>query len=58
MAKIAVVTDSTSYIPADLVQRYHITVTPQVLIWGPETFQDGVVLPSRDGTPPLARAVR
>ena len=42
MAKIALVTDSTSYIPADLVQRYHITVTPQVLIWGPETFQDGV----------------
>jgi len=42
MSKIALVTDSTSYIPADLVQRYHITVTPQVLIWGPETFQDGV----------------
>ena len=42
MAKIALVTDSTSYIPADLVQRYRITVTPQVLIWGPETFQDGV----------------
>ena len=42
MAKIALVTDSTSYIPADLVQRYHITVAPQVLIWGPETFQDGV----------------
>ena len=42
MTKIALVTDSTSYIPADLVQRYHITVTPQVLIWGPETFQDGV----------------
>ena len=42
MAKIALVTDSTSYIPADLVQRYQITVVPQVLIWGPETFADGV----------------
>lgn len=42
MAKIALVTDSTSYIPPDLVQRYQITVVPQVLIWGPETFQDGV----------------
>ena len=39
MAKIALVTDSTSYIPADLVQRYQITVVPQVLIWGPETFR-------------------
>ena len=42
MAKIALVTDSTSYIPAELVQRYQITVVPQVLIWGSETFQDGV----------------
>jgi DegV family protein with EDD domain len=42
MGKIALVTDSTSYIPADLVQRYQITVVPQVLIWGPETFADGV----------------
>ena len=42
MAKIALVTDSTSYIPPDLVQRYQITVVPQVLIWGSETFRDGV----------------
>ncbi len=42
MGKIALVTDSTSYIPADLVQRYQITIVPQVLIWGPDTFEDGV----------------
>jgi len=42
MSKIALVTDSTAYIPSDLVQKYNITVTPQVLIWGEETFQDGV----------------
>jgi DegV family protein with EDD domain len=42
MGKIALVTDSTSYIPDELVQRYQITVVPQVLIWGPETFADGV----------------
>jgi DegV family protein with EDD domain len=42
MAKIALVTDSTSYIPVELVQRYQITVIPQVLIWGSETFLDGV----------------
>ncbi len=42
MGKVAVVIDSTAYIPPDLLQRYRITVTPQILIWGEETFQDGV----------------
>jgi DegV family protein with EDD domain len=42
MAKIALVTDSTGYIPQDLVDKYHITVVPQVLIWGQEMFEDGV----------------
>jgi DegV family protein with EDD domain len=42
MAKVAVVTDSTGCIPADLIQPYPVTVAPQVLIWGDEIFQDGV----------------
>jgi DegV family protein with EDD domain len=42
MSKIAIVTDSTAYIPPNLVQKYNLTVTPQVLIWGDETFEDGV----------------
>jgi len=42
MSKIAIVTDSTAYIPSDLVQKHNLTVTPQVLIWGEETFRDGV----------------
>jgi DegV family protein with EDD domain len=42
MSKIAIVTDSTAYIPTGLVQKYNLTVTPQVLIWGEETFRDGV----------------
>ncbi len=42
MAKIAFVTDSTAYIPTDLVKKYNITVTPQILVWGEETFRDGV----------------
>lgn len=42
MSKVAVVTDSTAYIPPDLVKKHNITVAPQVLIWGDETFQDGV----------------
>jgi DegV family protein with EDD domain len=42
MSKVAIVTDSTAYLPGELLKEYSITVTPQVLIWGDETFQDGV----------------
>jgi DegV family protein with EDD domain len=42
MSNIALVTDSTAYIPADLIKKYKLTITPQVLIWGEETFEDGV----------------
>ncbi|MBL8102008.1 MAG: DegV family protein [Anaerolineales bacterium] len=42
MSKIAIVTDSTSFLPAEYVKKHNITVAPQVLIWGEETFRDGV----------------
>jgi DegV family protein with EDD domain len=42
MSKIAIITDSTAYIPPDLVEKYPIWVAPQVLIFGEETFEDGV----------------
>jgi DegV family protein with EDD domain len=42
MSKIALVTDSTCYIPKELLDQYNITVAPQILIWGNETFEDGV----------------
>jgi DegV family protein with EDD domain len=42
MSKVAIVTDSTAYLPDDILKKYSITVTPQILIWGNETFQDGV----------------
>lgn len=42
MSKIAIVTDSTIYLPKNLVEQYGIIVLPQVLIWGNETFEDGV----------------
>jgi DegV family protein with EDD domain len=42
MSKVAVLTDSTAYIPDALLKTNNITVTPQVLIWGEETFRDGV----------------
>jgi DegV family protein with EDD domain len=42
MSKVAIVTDSTAYIPDNLVQKYSISVAPQVLIWGEDTYEDGV----------------
>ncbi len=39
---VAFVTDSTAYIPDEIVKQYAISVAPQVLIWGDQTFQDGV----------------
>ncbi len=42
MSKVAIVTDSTAYLPDALLAQYSISVTPQILIWGDETFQDGV----------------
>jgi DegV family protein with EDD domain len=42
MSKIALVTDSTSYMPEDLLKKYNISVAPQVLIWGDQTYADGV----------------
>ncbi len=42
MSKVSIVTDSTAYIPDDLVKQYGIIVAPQVLIWGAEIFRDGI----------------
>ena len=40
--KIAIVTDSTAYIPEALNRQYNIHVVPQVLVWEQKTYRDGV----------------
>jgi DegV family protein with EDD domain len=44
MSKVALVTDSTSYIPKDLRDKYPITVVPQVVIWEGQTYEDDVTM--------------
>ena len=44
MSRISVVTDSTAYLPPELVAQYGIYVMPQQLVWGDETFLDGVTI--------------
>jgi DegV family protein with EDD domain len=42
MSPVAVVTDSTTYIPDEILTDLPITVAPQILIWGDQTYRDGV----------------
>ena len=42
MSKVAIVTDSTAYLPENLVSEFNITVLPLVVIWGEETLRDNI----------------
>ena len=42
MSKIALVTDSTTYLPPELARKHNISIAPQVVIWGGQTYKDGV----------------
>ncbi len=48
MSKTAIVTDSTAYIPDDLCAKLNLTVVPLSVIWGNETFSDGVTIKPGD----------
>lgn len=48
MSKVAIVTDSTAYIPDELRKQLNITVVPLILIWGNESFKDGVDMMPED----------
>jgi DegV family protein with EDD domain len=48
MSKTAVVTDSTAYIPEDLCKKLNITVVPLNVIWGQESYLDGVTMKPSD----------
>ncbi|HTP07132.1 MAG TPA: DegV family protein [Anaerolineae bacterium] len=39
---IAIIADSTCDIPAELLERYHIDVIPQLIIWGNQELRDRV----------------
>src|SRR5712692_5365043 len=45
---IAFVTDSTAYIPKNLLDQYQIHVVPSVVMWGTETYRDGVDIGSSE----------
>jgi DegV family protein with EDD domain len=45
---IAFVTDSTAYMPPDLLAQYGIYVVPNVVNWGTQTYRDGVDIQSKE----------
>lgn len=42
MSKVAIVTDSTAYLPEDLVSAYNITIVPLIVVWGEESLRDNI----------------
>jgi len=42
MTKVAVITDSSAYLPPEFVEQYDIHVVPLTVLWGSETLRDGV----------------
>ena len=44
MNKVVILTDSTSYLPQEQLAKYNISTIPLEVIWGDETFLDGVTI--------------
>ena len=44
MSKVAVVTDSSAYIPEELCKSLNISVVPLSVIWGGESYFDGLTI--------------
>jgi len=42
VAKVAVLTDSSAYLPASLIRQYSIHVIPLIVLWGTEALRDSV----------------
>lgn len=42
MAKVGIVTDSTAYIPKELIAKFPILIAPAVVIWSGKEYHDGV----------------
>ena len=48
MKKVAILTDSTAYLPQDQMGKYGISSVPLAVIWGEETFEDGVTITPKE----------
>ncbi len=45
--KVAIVTDSTAYLPEEVLNQHNISITPLSVIWGANVYRDGIdILPN------------
>ena len=56
--QVAIITDSTNDLPADLREKYHIRVVPLTIVWGDKQYLDGIEITpeqfyDRLGTTPI-----
>ena len=56
MKRVAVITDSSAYLPEDIVQSLDLHVVPLTLHWGEETYRDGVDIRAEEFYERLAEA--
>ncbi|MBN2503145.1 MAG: DegV family protein [Anaerolineales bacterium] len=42
MSKVALVADSTTYLPEEYIAKYSVSVAPCMVIWGEEELRDGI----------------
>ena len=48
MGKVAILTDSTAYLPDELLKQFAIAVVPLTIIWDGQTYLDGVDMRADD----------
>ena len=48
MSKVTIITDSTAYLPQNLVDNLSIQVIPLYVIWGEDTYKDNVDITSEE----------
>jgi len=56
VAKVKIVTDSTAYLPPELITRYGIEVVPLKVLFGPEAYTEGVDISNEEFYRKLAKA--
>jgi DegV family protein with EDD domain len=58
LSSIAILTDSTAYLPPELTRAHQIQVIPLSIAWEGKTYRDGIDLTSAEFYPRLDRAAR
>jgi DegV family protein with EDD domain len=56
MKKVAIITDSTAYLPPEIVQELDLTVIPLTVNWDGKTYRDGVDIQAEEFYDRLAKS--